>query len=548
MTVTATGSSTARMLADWFAGYERNGVLPVALDSYLDLAEGANLHRFRDRVYIDAGADTEGNYTPVSGGTWVRTDVHEGLRYAEKVASLVSYSSLGGHGASFASRMSDNGGAAADGPPIASWHFAYNDAAGTESGWAGYFEARRITGAGRAFGVGIDAVNEGTEGDDLHAYDVGDEDVAVGAWIASGGDPNNTNSNTVYDAAAALAVVNNGARFRKGIVFTNNGLTDRGTNHFEAIELARYQRVSWKYSGGANAYGGMVRGDGSDATRQARLVFGDTGLSVFGVKADLTTETKAFDLIVPAITSTNEYNYLTITNTETGGGVVTVAPAGPDSEVDLKLAAKSSGEVLIETNSTTRVTVDVGVQIGAPTGGDQGAGTLNADTNVFVDGAALWKPVPGGWSNVAVVRNSVNGAGDATETAAATITIPAGLIGANGLVRITWLGSQTNSANVKTWRVRFGGASGTLYYNNAATNSVSTHNQLIIGNRNSASSQIGATSATTTAFNQSTGGVTTSAVNTANAVDIVISNLWAGATSGETMTLERYLVEVLYGA
>lgn len=155
-------------------------------------------------------------------------------------------------------------------------------------------------------------------------------------------------------------------------------------------------------------------------------------------------------------------------------------------------------------------------------------------------------------SAVQVVRSSVNGAGDATETAQVTIAIPAGAMGPNGRLRLTWLGSQTSSANGKTWRVRFGasgaGVGGTPIYNNAATNNASIHSVLIIRNRNNAAQQVSATSASTTAFNQVNAAVTTLTIDTTAATEIVISNLWAGATSGEAMNVEDWQVEVLYKA
>lgn len=185
--------------------------------------------------------------------------------------------------------------------------------------------------------------------------------------------------------------------------------------------------------------------------------------------------------------------------------------------------------------------------VGEIWGDDDG---VHANQDVFVKGNAIWRTIDA--SAVAVTRSSINGAGDAIEEVQVTVTIPAGAIGPNGRVRITWLGSQTNSANGKTWRVRFGasgaGTGGTAYYNVAGTNNASVHSQIIIRNRNNASSQVSYTNASATSFGQSTGTLVTSAINTANASEFVISNLWAGATSGESMTVEDYCVEVMYGA
>jgi hypothetical protein len=136
--------------------------------------------------------------------------------------------------------------------------------------------------------------------------------------------------------------------------------------------------------------------------------------------------------------------------------------------------------------------------------------------------------------------------GNTSETTLATITIPAGAIGLNGCVRVTTLWSHTSSVNNKTLRVRFGGAGGTQYLNAVHTTSASARTQAQIYNRNSASSQIGYVAGVANPWGTNAGGNTTSAVNTTAAVDLVISGQLAN--SGETITLEAYTVELLYGA
>ncbi|CAN5578582.1 hypothetical protein BH10PSE14_BH10PSE14_06870 [soil metagenome] len=134
--------------------------------------------------------------------------------------------------------------------------------------------------------------------------------------------------------------------------------------------------------------------------------------------------------------------------------------------------------------------------------------------------------------------------GTTTETTLATCTIPANAIGPNGQVEIQTLWSATNSANTKTFRAKFGG---TAYY--AAPLSTVTSLAAItrITNRNSASSQVGMASNTTAGFGQNNGtGVTTSAVDTTASVNI---DFTAQLTNtGETITLESYLVRVTYGS
>jgi len=168
---------------------------------------------------------------------------------------------------------------------------------------------------------------------------------------------------------------------------------------------------------------------------------------------------------------------------------------------------------------------------------------------ITVEGKGVWRVLAS--SNVATPRNSVNGAGDATEATLVTVTVPAGAMGPNGLLRITTVWTYTNSANNKNIRVRLGaasaGLSGTSYLAVTQTTSASFRDQRQIGNRNAQNSQVGGF-AGSTAFTQGSAANVTSAVDTSAASELVFTTAWGGATSGETITLESYLVEILYGA
>jgi uncharacterized protein YbjQ (UPF0145 family) len=134
--------------------------------------------------------------------------------------------------------------------------------------------------------------------------------------------------------------------------------------------------------------------------------------------------------------------------------------------------------------------------------------------------------------------------GSTSETALATIAVPAGAMGANGILRVTSLWSYTNSANTKTLRMRLGGLAGTLFMEIAATTTAYYYSQRLIQNRNSQSSQIGQQGGTgtfTTAANATTG-----TVDTSSAQDLVLTGQLASA--GETITLEGYIIELKYGA
>lgn len=151
-------------------------------------------------------------------------------------------------------------------------------------------------------------------------------------------------------------------------------------------------------------------------------------------------------------------------------------------------------------------------------------------------------------SAVAVVRNSVNGAGDATAQTMATITIPGGAVGPNGLMNVIAEWSYTNSVNVKTIRGKIGGTGGTTFMTTGPTTTLSVNQFKKIANVNSNSSQkfmvagiIGIAASTANAL-------ATSAIDTSAAFTIVLECLWAGAVAAENITLESYFIDVVYSA
>lgn len=151
----------------------------------------------------------------------------------------------------------------------------------------------------------------------------------------------------------------------------------------------------------------------------------------------------------------------------------------------------------------------------------------------------LWLPVNG---SVLLARSAVAASvtGTAAETALATITIPAGLMGTNGQLRVTQLWTVTNSANTKTLRARFGGMSGIIYTNAPLTTSGCAQFLTQIRNRGAANSQVGGIS---TGYVATSGSAVVSAVDTSQATTIVLSGQLASV--GETITLESYSVELL---
>lgn len=129
--------------------------------------------------------------------------------------------------------------------------------------------------------------------------------------------------------------------------------------------------------------------------------------------------------------------------------------------------------------------------------------------------------------------------GTTAETTLATITIPAGIMGLNGRLRISWAASHTNSANNKIYKHKL---SGTQLGGQITRTASDVENRVeVLANRNSQSSQFWATSWSTTsgtAASQATTTIDTS-VETTYQLTAQLAN------AGETITLQSYMVELI---
>ena len=137
--------------------------------------------------------------------------------------------------------------------------------------------------------------------------------------------------------------------------------------------------------------------------------------------------------------------------------------------------------------------------------------------------------------------------GTASETVLATVAVPAGYMGLNGVIRIRTLWTFTNNANNKTRRIRFGlsgaGTGGSVILGFASASQASHQHFNQIQNRNATNSQVAATSgASTGGWAESTSGVNTTTIDTTQACELAITGQLAN--SSDTMILESYFVEL----
>jgi hypothetical protein len=141
----------------------------------------------------------------------------------------------------------------------------------------------------------------------------------------------------------------------------------------------------------------------------------------------------------------------------------------------------------------------------------------------------------------------VSSSNDTNETAFATVSIAAGAQGSNGILRVTTHWACTSNTNAKTLRVRYDGIAGQAFLTANATSTTSVSAATIIGQNNSTFSQVGAATAIY-GSGEVKGSATaaTAAANTSAATSLVITG--QKGTGTDTLTLNSYLVELLYGA
>jgi len=120
-------------------------------------------------------------------------------------------------------------------------------------------------------------------------------------------------------------------------------------------------------------------------------------------------------------------------------------------------------------------------------------------------------------------------ANDTNENTLYTMTIPGGVMGANGVIVVRSKWDYTNSANSKTIRVRLGGSQLGGF---VATTSASFGLYTDICNRNSESAQVGANSS---GFGGATGNTWTSTIDTS--ADTTLTLTAQKATGTETITM-----------
>ena len=135
---------------------------------------------------------------------------------------------------------------------------------------------------------------------------------------------------------------------------------------------------------------------------------------------------------------------------------------------------------------------------------------------------------------------TVTGTGTLLETTLKRVVLPGGLVGPNGIVRVTMLWSVTNNANSKQMKLYLGA---TPFFFATVSTQNANQVQAVIRNRGSMSSQIGMVNWNLTSYAGVTGANQTGSIDTS--VDQFLTFACVLTNVGDSCTLESYSIEVL---
>jgi len=140
------------------------------------------------------------------------------------------------------------------------------------------------------------------------------------------------------------------------------------------------------------------------------------------------------------------------------------------------------------------------------------------------------------YSNLATTSLS----GSTLETELATMTVKGGVLGAKGKLRFYIVGTVTNNANVKFFRLKHGA---TTLWQVAYTTAVGVTAQILFLNKNSESSQVTSLFNTAILSGSASTAVTPSAINTSADFSLTIAGQLAD--SADSISVTAIFVEIM---
>ncbi|MER9166207.1 collagen-like protein [Mesorhizobium australicum] len=334
------------------------------------------IHRQTDRVFLGAAVTNDGKLINTTAD-WLSTAMKVGRNagfQTTNVAQFATLSSIGQIAILGGTRASDIGQTTGT---IAGAFFAVNDQAAFDSGVYGlYVEAHReATAIGTAQVYEGDIINKGSVVS-INPYAMFASGITSNLSVASGGE-----FTGATNASVAIGIVNNGARYDKGIVFhatALNGTDGTGTGTGIAIQMARGQKVQWARQNGTLA--ADIFSDVTNGGPYQLVTFTDLGLLYRNTNAKNLLRVDAAD---------NFVNGFALFPKVTGASPLFQA-VGDDTNVGLGIATQGTGALSFYTNTSAEqvriphvaTVVNFLSLTGAATTGAPGVRVGGTDTNI----------------------------------------------------------------------------------------------------------------------------------------------------------------------
>lgn len=302
---------------------------PLERGFWTDQGSGANIWRFRDRVFVGDGVDSSGNWTAAANESWLKTAY---AYWPERSAQLFVAATKGNMAIVGASRTSDMD-PAFPASAIGVSGFAVNDSTGLAA-WGGYFDIVRQPGAAITYGIELAIKDKGSNVVHTPYFHSGG---TVGIWFAGGGD-GSVGGAPAVPSTAAIEIGDNDHTWNTGIVFHATGLTgtDGVTGTGTAIALARGHALTWFTPAGSS--GASIYSEVDNNDQRVSLNFRDSTVRFMGLSGIMGQfENGAGAGVSPA-------NYPRLISFAAGTTKAEIR-AGGETNVDLWLSAKGLGLV-----------------------------------------------------------------------------------------------------------------------------------------------------------------------------------------------------------
>lgn len=296
------------------------------------------IHRMTDRLMLGDAVGYNGSFDS-SAGTWLHTIGDTGqMGWVVTNAGLAAVYNAG-LAITAATRVMPG---VTNGQSIAASFIAYNGGS-TGSGVEGlYVEVYKATAEGDGIGMEMNATNlVAALATPITPYDpITSGEALGGIWLVAGGGGVYA---TVFDAAWAMAIGTNGAKWQKGIIFRDNGLTqDAVTNRMHAIDLPSKAMLGW-YGSSDHLLAFNILGDFANDDTYMEILANSSGVGVMNAAGKMLSRT-AF--VASAV------NGVETVPTVTGTGP-TIRAIGDDTNLFLHLQSKgtSAGVRLMQSAS-----------------------------------------------------------------------------------------------------------------------------------------------------------------------------------------------------